>query len=394
MAKINEFDDLFGEPSAGETTAKEDGSVTLPGATPAEEAEFDDLFLSGGHAPYKEPESLITPESLSVLAGGAAGKIFGKPADLSGNGLVARTAEKAYGTPTGSLATAQDLAAPASADAISRRVAEQHLANPPGVAPNVEERPTPGGRWAEKTGYGAGEGSVEDVNTRYKRRAGHGKVISALEKKFGVAKPGENPHLIERMAERSAAAEAAVAAQAQIESQKIAAEAERMKAMEAHRSTLDKLAENIKRAGGASGMAQQALRTGLNVGSGMFGALHGFQGASDMQQQGLTGENAAQTVGGIGGMYAMRNPTVGLPVAGTAEMYRAGSDIYKHGPSLENTAQMASGVGLAAMPRSPIVGSALQIPGLSLAAVQYLKAHPELIPQWLKTSGKSTPPAP
>jgi hypothetical protein len=203
-----------------------------------------------------------------------------------------------------------------------------------------------------------------------------------LDKKFGVPKPGEPMGIMDRfMAREAAAAEAARAAPA--------VEAERLRVAEANRSTLDKMAENIRRAGGTSAMVQQALRTGLNVGSGALGAIHGFQGASDIQKQGLTPDNFAQTTEGAALLYAMRNPTIGLPLAGTAGMYRAGSDMYKNGPSAENAAQMASSAGLVAMPRAPVVGAALQVPALSMAVMQYLKAHPELIPGWLKLQEKS-----
>jgi hypothetical protein len=71
---------------------------------------------------------------------------------------------------------------------------------------------TPGGKWAAKTGYGMGEGTVQDVSSRYQRAIPSGKVSGPYVKKFGPAMPGEPRDLVERMIQRRAAQEAAQAA--------------------------------------------------------------------------------------------------------------------------------------------------------------------------------------
>lgn len=351
------------------------------------------FFIDGGDAVSPADDNRLTPEQLAALTGAAAGKFLGRPATISGTGSIPQAAEKLYGAPSGSLADVQTVGRPESIEAITKKVAENLVPEVPGKAdlPVTPERATPGGRYAEKTGYGAGEGTVEDVVTRRNRRKGEGKIVSALDKKYGVAQPGEPTSLIDRLLERSAKAEQAAALKVQIDAQNVIAEAERVKALEARQSTLAKMAENIQRAGGASGIVQQALRTGVNVGSGILGGLHGFQGASDMQKQGVTPSNAAQTIEGGALLYALRNPTIGFPVAGTAALTRAGQDMYKNGPNLENAAQVASGAGMIVMPRSPLIGAMLQIPGLGLAAQQYLTAHPELIPAFLKSAKAAAP---
>ena len=78
---------------------------------------------------------------------------------------------------------------------------------------------TPGGRWAAKTGYGMGEGTVQDVSSRYQRAMPSGKVSGPYVKKFGPAMPGEPRDLVERMIQRKAAQEAAQAAQVAQEAQ-------------------------------------------------------------------------------------------------------------------------------------------------------------------------------
>ena len=62
---------------------------------------------------------------------------------------------------------------------------------------------TSGEKWAAKTGYGAGAGTVQDVSSRYQRSAGSGPVSGPMAKKWGVALPGEDPQLAQRLIDRS-----------------------------------------------------------------------------------------------------------------------------------------------------------------------------------------------
>lgn len=70
---------------------------------------------------------------------------------------------------------------------------------------------TPGGKWAAKTGYGMGEGTVQDVSSRYQRAMPSGKVSGPYVKKFGPAMPGESRDLVQRLIDRRLASEAAQA---------------------------------------------------------------------------------------------------------------------------------------------------------------------------------------
>jgi len=354
-------------------------------ATPEETLnKYDkEYFLPEGDSAPQEAETALTPAQVAGVAGGAAGVALGKHAMPSGVGPLARVLEGAYGAPSGSLADVHNLTQPLSADAVAQRVAEQRMPTEPSVGMSAESPTTPGGRWAAKTGFGVGEGTVEDVNAAYRRRQNTGKISSKLDKKFGVRKPGESAQIMQRMLDKSAAESLPdAAAEAQL--------ADELKAETARRSTLAQMAENIRKAGGAYGIAKHALRTGLNVGTGVLGGLHGFQGLSDMQQQGLNPANASQTAEGAALLYAMRNPTVGLPAAGAASIFNAGNDIYQHGPTAQNVTKGISGAGMVAMPRNPIVGTALQVPALGVSLFDWLKEHnPSAIPAWLRSQSQN-----
>jgi hypothetical protein len=78
-----------------------------------------------------------------------------------------------------------------------------------GKAPTEFGGETPGGKWGAKTGYGVGEGTVEDANAKYKRMKPQGKISGRMADRFGFAKPGESPDLVQRMIDRQKLAEAA-----------------------------------------------------------------------------------------------------------------------------------------------------------------------------------------
>jgi hypothetical protein len=82
----------------------------------------------------------------------------------------------------------------------------------------MAEGDTPGGKWGAKTGYGMGEGTVQESSSRYQRAMPSGKVAGKLAKRFGPAMPGESPELAQRLIDRARAAETAqqAAQQAQI----------------------------------------------------------------------------------------------------------------------------------------------------------------------------------
>jgi len=76
------------------------------------------------------------------------------------------------------------------------------------VVPEVSAGETPGGKWGAKTGYGVGEGTVEDVNAKYKRMKPQGKISGRMAERYGIARPGESADLVQRMIDRQNLAEA------------------------------------------------------------------------------------------------------------------------------------------------------------------------------------------
>ena len=69
--------------------------------------------------------------------------------------------------------------------------------------------PTSGEKWAAKTGYGKGSGTVQDVSSRFQRSMGQGPVSGRMDKLWGPALAGENPQLTQRLIDRAKAVEAA-----------------------------------------------------------------------------------------------------------------------------------------------------------------------------------------
>jgi len=158
---------------------------------------------------------------------------------------------------------------------------------------------TAGEKWAAKTGYGKGSGTVQDVSSAYQRSAGKGKVSSKLDKLWGVAQAGENPQLTQRLIDRAKAAEQVTQAP----------------------SKLAKAATYLGRLGS------------LPVAGGLMGAAAGF-GAADAYNRYKAGERGEAIVGGLGtaaSLMAPYLPSMGaLPVTAiAAPLYLTASDRIK-----------------------------------------------------------------
>jgi hypothetical protein len=158
---------------------------------------------------------------------------------------------------------------------------------------------TAGEKWAAKTGYGKGAGTVQDVSSAYQRSAGKGKVSSKLDKLWGVAQAGEDPQLTQRLIDRAKAAEQVTQAP----------------------SKLAKAATYLGRLGS------------LPVAGGLMGAAAGF-GAADMYNRYRAGEKGDAIVGGLGTVASLAAPYLpsmgALPVAAiAAPLYLTASDRIK-----------------------------------------------------------------
>ena len=375
MSKYDDLFDIQDESVAAKATPAAAAPATpLKETTPSESTtNWDELLKLEEEQPKAKPASSVTPDWLAAMLGGSAGLAFGAPAEIRGDVPSARMAERIYGAPTGSLAMMHELGTPLSVDAIARQVAAQNMmAGEPGVAAPAEL--TPGERWGAKTGYGAGPGTVQESSSRFQRSLGKGKVTSRMDKLYGPKLPGESSELAQRLIDRAAATEQVKAAQA---IQAIQAARDIEVAREAQRSTLGRMAADIRGAGGLSEVLQRGARTGFNVGAGALGGLQAYQGLTNMQRQGATPENIAQTTEGAGLLYGMRSPRIGLPIAGGAAMTQAGREMLKSGVTPRNVARMVGGAGVAAMPFNPPAGAIAQIPSAAISALDWARQNPQ-----------------
>jgi len=86
------------------------------------------------------------------------------------------------------------------------------------VIPSPETGLTPGEKWSNKTGYGAGKGTVRQAVEQHNLLKSHNPVTQKTEKLYGVASQGESTNLIERALQKIKAREMADAAEAALRS--------------------------------------------------------------------------------------------------------------------------------------------------------------------------------
>jgi len=303
------------------------------------------------------------------------------------------------GAPSGSVQDIYGAQNPMDPRSVSRQIAEQRIppVQPgplPTTAPDVG--PTSGEKWAAKTGYGMGTGDVQDVSSRYQRAVSKGKVSGKLDKLYGPKLPGEPAALFDRMLFRAQQTEAAQAAAAQAEQNRpTVEEAQRReleRAQQERNRTVNQVDQRQRRAKALYDIQTGAVGKGVNVLSGALGARDLYSGLTSMfPKDEATNEygyapnasNVPQTVSGAAALYALRNPYVGLPVAGSAQIFGAGRDISSEGKVTPETGTRAiSGLGLAAMPFFPYTGLALQTPAAWNAMYELSKENPE----WFKAA--------
>ena len=380
-----------------------DSSVPAPvAAEKTTVGEIDPSEISGSYLDPEEQSSAYkfwTPECLAAAFGGTAGALFGNPLQGDPGSVAARLAERVMGAPSGSVQDIYGAQNPMDPRSVSRQIAERNVPplqqGPlPTTAPDIG--PTSGEKWAAKTGYGMGTGDVQDVSSRYQRAVSKGKVSGKLDKLYGPKLPGEPASLVDRMLLRAQQAEAAQAAAAQAEQNRpTVEEAQRRefeRAQQERNRAVNQMDQNQRRAKALYDFQTGAVGKGVNVLSGALGARDVYSGLTSMfPKDEATGEygyapntsNVPQTVGGAAGIYALRNPYLGLPVAGAAQTYGAARDISREGKVTPETGTRAiSGLGVMAMARHPITGLLMQIPAGYNALLELAKENP----QWLKSA--------
>lgn len=180
------------------------------------------------------------------------------------------------------------------------RTASNYINGKPSTEIPAVETPaveTPGGKWAAKTGYGVGEGTVEDVNAKYKRMKPQGKISGRMAERFGFAKPGESPDLVQRMIDRRKLAEAAA-----LEERKLAEAA----ALEA----------NAASKAAPLSWAGRLLSWPLKGAIGGFGLMAGAQDVYNRNEIGAKGEALASGLSSLAGAASPYIGAVAGPLVG------------------------------------------------------------------------------
>ena len=165
---------------------------------------------------------------------------------------------------------------------------------------------TPGGRYSATTGYGVGEGTVEDVVGRRNRLVGQGKITSRLSKMYGVRKQGESRDLFQRMIDRKNAKEAADLI------------AETQSAEEA--ATAEKLAQEAK---SASPLYEYAKKLASYPVRGLIGGLSLGAGGVDAYNKFKEGHLDEAISSGLGGVAGALTSPLAMPIVGASQLYNA-----------------------------------------------------------------------
>ena len=387
-----------------ESAAAKDGEAT-PASTFSNGVDPSQLTNSYADSDSKGNEyQFWTPERMAAAFGGTAGALFGNPLKGDPGSMAAILAERVMGAPSGSVQRIYGAQNPMDPRSVSMQLAEEYVAPvQQGALPTTtasEPDLTPGEKWGSKTGAGKGAGTVNEVSSAYQRAMSKGKSSSKLDKLFGIRMPGEPASLADRLIFRAKQAEAAQAA-----AQVAAAQAERdsltneerqrqefERAQQERNRTVNQVDQRQRRAKALYDVQTGAVGKGVNVLSGAFGARDLYSGLTSMfPKDEATAEygyapnatNVPQTVSGAAALYALRNPYVGLPVAGSAQMFGAGRDISREGKVTPETGTRAvSGLGLAAMPFFPYTGLAMQAPAAWNAMYELSKENPE----WFKAA--------
>ena len=241
-------------------------------------------------------------QKISPIVGGAIGASVGATA-----GSVASVAKAKYDLAKKGLQMAGVInknPVPITITLPTTSTAEPNITEPIQGAELTGE--TPGGKWGEKTGYGVGEGTVEDVSTAYKRRAGQGKITSRLSKKYGVRKQGESRDLFQRMIDRKNAKEAADLV------------AETQRAEEA--ATAAKLAQEAK---SASPLYEYAKKLASYPVRGLIGGLSLGAGGVDAYNKFKEGHLDEAISSGLGGVAGAFTSPLAMPIVGASQLYNA-----------------------------------------------------------------------
>jgi hypothetical protein len=253
---------------------------------PAEQPEENDMVVV--QAPPTEetaPDTSNAPPSERVLGGGL-GALTG--ATLSG--------ARGVGNVLDSRAVARAGAEEAA------RIQAQRAA---GLIPQQGGGATSGERWAAKTGYGKGAGTVQDVSSRYQRAMGQGKISGRMDKLWGVPQEGESPALAQRLIDR-----------AKVPTQPS------MSGLDWITNKFAKMAEPVAKTVSTAGRVLGPVVGGLTAGVDLAELAHEYQKPQDQRDLTKMGLSAASGLGGVMSMFPATMP-YGVPLSAGASGIQA-----------------------------------------------------------------------
>lgn len=159
---------------------------------------------------------------------------------------------------------------------------------------------TPGGKWGSKTGYGIGEGSVQEASSKYQRSSGQGLVSKRMAKLYGNALAGEDPNLAQRLIDRTKNAASQIPPST---------------------APLGRIATALTPAARVAGSTLGGISAANNLGE----AYANYQ-----EEGGLNMRNIAQGVAGLGGVIGMVPDLRAQLIGGAMQGAMAYPDIYDY----------------------------------------------------------------
>ena len=174
------------------------------------------------------------------------------------------------------------------------KIAAQRAA---GMVPQQGGGATSGERWAAKTGYGKGAGTVQDVSSRYQRAMGQGKISGRMDKLWGPPLEGESPALAQRLIDRA----------------KVAAPP-KVSGLEWITEKFAKMAEPVVRPMATVAKYAAGPLGGLSAGVDVANIAHEYDKPEDQRDMTKVKLNAVSGLGGVMSMFPATAP-YGIPLS-------------------------------------------------------------------------------
>lgn len=174
------------------------------------------------------------------------------------------------------------------------KIAAQRAA---GMVPQQGGGATSGERWAAKTGYGKGAGTVQDVSSRYQRAMGQGKISGRMDKLWGPPLEGESPALAQRLIDRA----------------KVAAPP-KVSGLEWITEKFAKMAEPVVRPIATVAKYAAGPLGGLSAGVDVANIAHEYDKPEDQRDMTKVKLNAVSGLGGVMSMFPATAP-YGIPLS-------------------------------------------------------------------------------